>query len=187
MAFALRGDFPWRRVPGYIIVQLIGATLAVLLLDGGVRNVEHMGASCPAPATSWQGYLMEVALTVGLVSVILGTRRGRRTSAHRRARRRRLHRAGRPLGRPITGASMNPARTFGPALVSGDFTGYWVYIAGPLAGALLAVGSRTSSAAGRRVSRSCRVGELAPGTCWPSKSGPTRSIAARWFRPASRS
>jgi aquaporin Z len=43
-------------------------------------------------------------------------------------------------GSPISGASMNPARTFGPDLVSSTFTGYWVYVAGPLAGAILAVG-----------------------------------------------
>jgi Major intrinsic protein len=44
-------------------------------------------------------------------------------------------------GSPISGASMNPARTFGPDLVGGDFTSYWVYVAGPLIGALLAVGA----------------------------------------------
>src|SRR5215472_10272594 len=73
LAFAVRGDFPWRRVPGYIIVQLLGATLACLFLLAVFGNVEHLGATSPGPGYhDWQAMLMEIALTAVLVSVILG-------------------------------------------------------------------------------------------------------------------
>ena len=74
LAFALRGDFPWKRVPGYIVIQLIGATLACLFLYAVFGNVEHLGATLPGPGyVDWQALLMEIVLTFGLVSVILGT------------------------------------------------------------------------------------------------------------------
>ena len=74
LAFAVRGDFRWRRVPGYIIVQLVGATLACLFLLAVFGNVEHLGATLPGPGYhDWQAFLMEIALTGVLLSVILGT------------------------------------------------------------------------------------------------------------------
>ena len=100
LAFAVRGDFRWRRVPGYIIVQLVGATLACLFLLAVFGNVEHLGATLPGPGYhNWQAFLMEIALTAGLLSVILGTASGgAERRQDRRARRRRLHRPGRPVG-----------------------------------------------------------------------------------------
>src|SRR6201987_3658533 len=77
LAFALRGDFPWKRLPGYVIVQLLGATFACLFLLAVFGNVEHLGATLPGPGyANWQAFLMEVALTGVLVSVILGTASG---------------------------------------------------------------------------------------------------------------
>src|SRR5271163_1537555 len=74
LAFALRRDFPWGRVPAYIVVQLVGATLACLFLDAVFGNIQHLGATLPGPGyANWQALLMEVVLTAGLVSVILGT------------------------------------------------------------------------------------------------------------------
>ena len=74
LAFAVRGDFPWRRVPGYVVAQLLGATLACLFLLAVFGNVEHLGATLPGPGYhDWQALLMEIALTAVLVSVILGT------------------------------------------------------------------------------------------------------------------
>src|SRR3984957_2435599 len=74
LAFAVRGDFPWKRVPGYIAVQLLGATLACLFLLAVFGNVKHLGATLPGPGYhAWQAFLMEIALTATLVSVILGT------------------------------------------------------------------------------------------------------------------
>ena len=142
IAFALRGDFSWRRVPGYVLAQLIGAALAALFLLAVFGNVEHLGATLPGPGYhAWQAFVLEIALTGGLVSVILGTS----------SQAQNLGSVG-ALGvggyialaglwaAPVSGTSMNPARSFGPALVSGDWSSYWVYVAGPLIGAIIAVG-----------------------------------------------
>ena len=142
VAFALRGDFPWRRVPGYIVVQLIGATLAALLLHGVIDVSAKFGSNYVAAGYSGgQGWLMEALLTMGLVSVILGTASGAQNIGIFGALGVGAYIALAGLwGSPISGASMNPARTFGPDLVAGKFTDYWVYIAGPLTGAIIAVG-----------------------------------------------
>ena len=79
VGFALRGDFPWRRVPGYIVVQLIGASLAALFLHEVIKVSATFGSNYVAPGYSGsQGYLMEALLTMGLLSVILGTASGAR-------------------------------------------------------------------------------------------------------------
>ena len=95
--------------------------------------------------------MMEVVLTTGLVSVILGPSRRRRTSAAIAALGVEGYIALAGLwASPVSGASMNPARSLGPALVSGDLSGYWVYVLGPIAGALIAVGLRLRPARRRR-------------------------------------
>jgi len=142
IAFATRGNFPWLRVPGYIIAQLVGSTLAVLLLRAIFGNVGMLGATEPGPGISdWQALLVEFVLTAGLVSTILGT-------ASRAQNLGPISAFG--VGAyiilaglwssPISGASMNPARSFGPDLVLWNFSHYWVYLVGPIAGALVAVG-----------------------------------------------
>ena len=143
VAFSLRGDFPWRRVPGYIIAQLIGATLAALFLHAVINVSATYGSNYPAAGYSaGSAFLMEVVLTFGLVSVILGTASGAQNIGVFGAIGVGAYIALAGLwGSPISGASMNPARTFGPNLVGTDFTSYWVYVAGPLAGAILAVGA----------------------------------------------
>ena len=86
-------------------------------------------------------FWMELILTMGLVSVILGTASGAQNVGIIGAFGVGAYIALAGLwGSPISGASMNPARTFGPDLVSTTFTSYWVYIAGPIAGAAIAVG-----------------------------------------------
>lgn len=141
VAFALRGDFPWRRVPGYIIAQFVGAVLAVVLLQAIIGESAANGATYPAQSTTdVAAFLMEVILTFGLVSVILGTASGAQNVGIIGA-----------LGvggyvalaglwaSPLSGASMNPIRSLAPDLVASDFTAYWVYLAGPLLGAAVAV------------------------------------------------
>jgi aquaporin Z len=142
LAFALRGDFPWRRVPGYVAVQLLGATLASLLLQAVIGVSATFGSNYPAadyPAVA--AFWMEALLTLALVSVILGTASGAQNIGllGTFAVGGYIALAG-LWGSPISGTSMNPARTFGPDLVGGNFSHYWVYVAGPLAGAAAAVG-----------------------------------------------
>jgi aquaporin Z len=142
VAFSLRGDFPWRRVPGYIVVQLAGATLAALFLQHVVKVSATYGSNYPAAGySSWAAFWMEFILTLGLVSVILGTASGAQNVGILGAIGVGGYIALAGLwGSPISGTSMNPARTFGPDLVGADFSHYWVYIAGPLLGAVVAVG-----------------------------------------------
>jgi aquaporin Z len=141
IAFALRRDFPWRRVPGYVIVQLGGAALAAWFLQAVIHVSSVYGSNYPAAGfTGRDAFFMEAVLTLGLVSVILGTASGAQNLGVFGALGVGGYIALAGLwGSPISGASMNPARTFGPNLVGVDFTQYWVYIAGPLAGAALAV------------------------------------------------
>jgi aquaporin Z len=142
IAFSLRGDFPWRRVPGYIVVQLAGAALAAWFLQAVVNVSATYGSNYPAAGYSTgDAVLMETVLTVGLVSVILGTASGAQNLGVIGAIGVGAYIALAGLwGSPISGASMNPARTFGPDAVGADFGSYWVYVVGPLVGATLAVG-----------------------------------------------
>jgi len=145
IGFALRGDFPWRRVPGYIVVQLVGATLAALFLHA-VLNVSSVhGSNYPASGYSGAAAMwMEMMLTVGLVSVILGTASGAQNVGLLGAFGVGGYIALAGLwASPLSGASMNPARTFGPDLVATNFTDFWVYAVGPTGGAVLAVAIAT--------------------------------------------
>jgi aquaporin Z len=141
VAFALRRDFPWRRVPAYIIMQLAGATLGALFLRAVINVSATYGGNYPAHGYSdAAAFWMELILTAGLVSVILGTASGAQNVGIFGAIGVGSYIALAGLwGSPISGASMNPARTFGPDLVGKTWTGYWVYIVGPLAGAVIAV------------------------------------------------
>ena len=167
LAFALRGDFPWKRVPGYIIIQLIGASLACLFLFAVFGNIQHLGATLPGPGyANWQALLMEIVLTATLVSVILGTASAAQNVGAIAALGVGGYIALAGLwGAPVSGTSMNPARSFGPALVSGDFSSYWVYVAGPLAGALIAVGiaSVLRGMGGDAIARAAGSGTLGAG------------------------
>jgi len=142
LAFTLRGDFLWRRVPGYLAAQLVGGVLACLFLWALFGKVGSLGATRPgAGIADWQALVLEAALTVGLVSTILGT-------ASRAQNVGPLSAVG--VGgyialagmwsSPISGASMNPARSFAPDLVLNNYSHLWLYVVGPIAGAILAVG-----------------------------------------------
>jgi aquaporin Z len=140
LAFSLRGDFPWRRVPGYIVVQLAGAAAAAWFLQSVIHVSASFGSNYPASGfSSFDAFLMEAVLTLGLVSVILGTASGAQNLGVIGAIGVGAYIALAGLwGSPISGASMNPARTFGPDAIAWDFTHYWIYVAGPLVGALVA-------------------------------------------------
>lgn len=129
-ALTLAGKFPGGRVLPYVAAQLVGATLAAFLLLALFGMKGDLGVTVPA-GTVLQAFLLETVMTFFLLLVAL--------------------RSGLPwavggvvaleaaMGGPVTGASMNPARSFGPALASGVWTAHWLYWVAPLLGAALAV------------------------------------------------
>jgi aquaporin Z len=142
VAFALRGDFPWKRVPGYIVAQFVGAVLATLLLWALIGRHGGAGLALPGAGISAPvAMLWEIILTTGLISVILGTASGAQQVGPFAAIGVGSYIALAGLwGSLVSGASMNPARSLGPALVLGDWTAWWAYLAGPVAGGVIAVG-----------------------------------------------
>ena len=142
IAFALRGDFAWKRVPGYIAAQLAGAVLAMELLVLLLGKQGAAGLTLPGPGVSPALALgWEAVLTLGLISVILGTASGAQNVGWGGAIGVGGYIALAGLfGSPVSGASMNPARSLGPALILGNYTAWWAYAVGPSLGALIAVG-----------------------------------------------
>ena len=142
IAFALRRNFPWVRVPGYLAAQFVGGTLATLVLHAIFGTVGKLGATVPGDhITNAQALVIEVLLSTGLVNTILGTASGARNIGTNGA----IAVGGYIVlaglwAAPISGASMNPARSLAPDLVRGDFATTWIYIVGPLLGAIVAVG-----------------------------------------------
>src|SRR5271166_5318232 len=141
VAFALRGDFPWRRVWRYVVAQFAGAILATLLLWSLLGKQGSAGLTLPGPGISTAiAMAWEILLTAGLVSVILGTASGAQQLGPIAALGVGSYIALAGLfGAPVSGASMNPARSLGPALVLGNWTSWWAYLLGPVIGALIAV------------------------------------------------
>ena len=140
-AFAARGVFPVRWVVPYWVVQFAGAICAALFLQVMFGDVST-GGNYPINSSGgeWKSFVMEGVLTAILASIILNTATGGRSLGHNAAIA--VGSTVALLGlfaSPISGASMNPARTLGPDIVGNDYTGWWVYIAGPLIGAAIAV------------------------------------------------
>jgi aquaporin NIP len=137
LAFAVSRHFPPARVPLYWSAQLGGATIAALVLRGSLDNVAHVGATQPSGSDA-QAFLWEGVLTFFVMFVIMAVATDTRAVGAAAAIA-----IGATVGLdaifggPVTGASMNPARSFGPALASGEWRDFWVYVAGPLAGAAL--------------------------------------------------
>jgi aquaporin Z len=139
VGFWLARRMPGRCVGPYIVSQLIGAILASLLLRAMFSNVAWLGATLPA-GSPWQSFALEAVLTAMLMFVILCVSTGPKETGVM---------AGIAIGGvigleamfagPICGASMNPARSLAPALVSGHLQSLWVYLAGPLLGAAISV------------------------------------------------
>jgi aquaporin Z len=141
LAFTGRRVFKAAWVLPYIAVQLAGAVCAALVREAMYGHVAS-GGNYPIakPGGEWRSLVMETILTAILVTVILNTATGYRSIGHNAALA--VGATVALLGlfaSPISGASMNPARTLGPDIVSWDFTGWWIYIVGPLVGATIAV------------------------------------------------
>lgn len=139
IGFYLARRFPGQDVAPYILSQLAGAVVASLLLLAIFPIHETLGATIPG-GSALQSWVLEVILTFGLMFVILSVSTGASEKGII---------AGLAIGGviglealfagPISGASMNPARSFGPALVSGELGDLWIYLTAPVVGAGLAV------------------------------------------------
>lgn len=140
LAFAVRDDFPWKRVPGYWLAQFLGAITGAGILRLLFGNVGRLGVTHPSHHVNIAvAMTTEALLTAILVTIILGTAHDTRIVGHNAALAvgATIALAG-LIGDPVSGASMNPARSLGPALVSGTFESQWIYFVGPILGALLA-------------------------------------------------
>ena len=137
LAFALTRHFPWPRVFLYSGAQVIGAIAAALVLRASLGDVAQVGATLPS-GSDGQAFLWEVVLTVFLMFVIMAVATDTRAVGEAAA----IAVGGTVgldalIGGPISGASMNPARSVGPALVSGDLTSLWIYLTAPFVGAVI--------------------------------------------------
>lgn len=136
-AFALTRHFPWTRALGYWAAQLTGAILAAALLRASLGNVANVGATLPAGSRA-QSFLWELVMSAFLMFVILAVATDTRAVGEAAA----LAIGGTialdaMFGGPISGASMNPMRSLGPALVSGELHALWIYLTAPVLGASL--------------------------------------------------
>jgi aquaporin NIP len=137
LAFALTRHFAWRDVPLYIGAQLLGATGGALTIDALFGPIANLGATLPAGSAA-QSLGLEVLLTAVLMFVIIAVATDTRAVGELAALAIGATVALDALwGGPISGASMNPARSFGPALIAGVWHDHWVYWLGPILGAIL--------------------------------------------------
>ena len=139
IAFTYAKKFPLKEVPKYLLAQCLGAIIAAILLLVLFPENELLGTTLPK-IDIWRVFLFEVILTFFLMLVIINVSTGSKETGIM---------AGIAIGGvvwfeaqfagPITGASMNPARSLGPALISGHLEHLWLYILAPIVGAILAV------------------------------------------------
>ena len=138
LAFACTRHFSWPRVPLYWAAQLVGATAAALVLRESLGDVAHVGATLPS-GSDGQAFLWEAVLTFFLMFVIMAVATDTRAVGEAAAIA-----IGATVGLdamfggPISGASMNPARSLGPAIAAADFNSIWVYLVAPIGGAVAA-------------------------------------------------
>jgi aquaporin Z len=140
LAFALRREIEWFIALAYFVVQFAGAACGALVVRAFIGNYGNLARTDPQPGQAWGAVGWEAILTGGLVLMVLGIAGGPQ-----------LNQRFIPfavagyiavmgsIGGPFDGASMNPARSFGPALATLDFSHYWVYVLGPCIGAVAAV------------------------------------------------
>ncbi len=138
LAFALSGGLPSSRVLAYWTAQVSGGLAAALTLRGSLGDIAHVGATLPA-GSAGQAFLWETVLTFFLVFVITAVATDARAVGEAAAIA-----IGATVGMdamvggPVTGASMNPARSLAPAIASADLSSLWVYLTAPFVGAVLA-------------------------------------------------
>jgi len=138
LSFALSRHFPRRRVPLYWAAQLAGALIAATILRGSLGNIANVGATYPS-GSDGQAFLWEGVMSFFLMFVIMAVATDTRAVGEAAAIA-----VGATVGLdamfggPITGASMNPARSLGPGIVAGDLHSIWVYLLAPAVGAGLA-------------------------------------------------
>jgi aquaporin NIP len=138
LGFALTRHFPWRRATGYWLAQFGGAFAAAAILRSSLGNRADLGASLPS-GSQGQAFLWEAILTFFLMFVIMSVATDTRAVGEAAA----IAIGGTVgldamFGGPVTGASMNPARSAGPAVVSGNLHALWLYLVAPVCGAALA-------------------------------------------------
>jgi MIP family channel proteins len=141
LAFALRRDMSWVGAGAYWIVQFVAAACGSFLARAFFGRAGNLAATIPKPGQSWQAAAFEAIITFGLVLVVLNLANGPKLNG--------------PfvpvavgayilawgtMGGPYDGASMNPARSFGPDIALGNLSTWWVYVVGPAVGAIIAVG-----------------------------------------------
>jgi MIP family channel proteins len=136
-AFALSRHFPRRLVAGYWLAQAAGATAAALLLRASLGDVANVGATLPS-GSDGQSFFWEIVLTFFLMLVIMAVATDTRAVGEAAA----IAIGGTVglcalVGGPVSGASMNPARSLGPALAAGELASLWIYLLAPLVGAAL--------------------------------------------------
>jgi aquaporin NIP len=138
LGFALTRHFPWRRLAAYWVAQIAGALVAAALLRASLGDRADVGATLPA-GSQGQSFVWELILTFFLMFVIMGVATDTRAVGEAAA----IAIGGTVgfdamFGGPVSGASMNPARSLGPALVSGDLHALWLYLVAPPLGAAAA-------------------------------------------------
>jgi MIP family channel proteins len=137
LALAARNRFPWDAVPGYCGAQVAGAIAAAIVLRSSLGDEANLGATTPSGSDA-QSFLWEVVMTAALLLVILAVATDARAVAGVAA----VAIGGTIalaslVGGPISGASLNPARSLGPALVSGELGSLWIYLTAPFLGGVL--------------------------------------------------
>ena len=144
LGLATIGRFPWREVPGYLLAQLVGSVLAALatwaVTGEEGRSVAELAVTKPAAGvTDLRALLTEVLITFLLVFVVTSvTTDVRALSPAAPVAIGSALTAAVFIGGPATGAAVNPVRALGPEIVSGTFTGFWIFLVGPVVGGVLA-------------------------------------------------